>query len=332
MKKYIERYIHDVVRRLPKDIRQDVEKELYSNIYDMLGDNPTDEEIDQVLHEIGSPRIIANNYKEDKRYVISPLYYDDYIRVLKLVIIIVASIALFFGAIDIIVGMDQPTLIKSIGYIFSRLIGDTVSSLIHAVFILTLIFWIIDRESVKNKKDEWRLKDLPDLPAPNTRRISKSASIVGLVFYTIFSVIFIVILLEYIPIIGWYENKILLAPVLNKTVTDQFLIFFIVSAIIGFIVQVAKIYIGEWKVKLASYYTLSSIISVTIGLLFINHSGLINSQYIAILASKIDISTIKINGAIDTGLKWITFIVILVTIIDLITIWFKTLKQKNKKT
>ena len=154
MKKYIERYIFDVTRRLPKDIQEEVEKELNSNIYDMLPENPTEEDIDQVLHELGNPRKIANNYKEDKRYVISPLYYDDYIRVLKLVAIIVGIISLVIGAIDSIIGVNEPTILESIGYVISRIVGDFISSMVSVFLFRNLEYFglLIIIQLVKNQK------------------------------------------------------------------------------------------------------------------------------------------------------------------------------------
>ncbi|MDA3931318.1 MAG: hypothetical protein PF513_01125 [Tenericutes bacterium] len=329
MKKYIERYIYDVTRRLPKDIQSDIEKELNSNIYDMLPENPTEEDIDNVLHNLGHPRVIANGYKENKNYVISPTYYDDYIRILKVVAIIVGVITVFFASIDIITNINEPSILDSILYIFSRLIGDTISSLVFVFFIVTVIFWIIDKENVKNKKDDWKIKELPDLPSPTSTKISRTSGMVGLIFYSIFSVIFIVILLEYIPVIGWYENDTLVAKIFNQTITDKFIIPFIISAILGFVVHITKIYEGEWKLNVAIYYTVSSVFSVTIGLIFINFPGLLNNQFITKIATQLDINVIEVNDAISTGLTVITVIIIILTFIDLISIWYKTLKPKK---
>ncbi|MFP4478032.1 MAG: HAAS signaling domain-containing protein [bacterium] len=331
MKKYIERYIYDVTRRLPKEIQEEVKNELEANIYDMLPEKPTDEDINRVLHELGSPRKIANNYKDRKEYVISPLYYDDYIRVLKLVAIIVGSIALFFAAVDIVINMDEPNILASLGYIFSRLIGNTINSLIWVFFIVTIIFWIIDHENVNNKDTEWKLKDLPDLPSPATTKISKAGAIVSLIFYSIFSLIFIIILLEYVPIIGYYENGELIAPFFNQTVTDKFIIPFIISAIIGFGVHLLQVYEGEWKLNVAIYYTISTFISVSIGLTFINQANLITHGFISSMAALFDLSFAKFQSGIETGKTVITVIVVIVTIIDLISIWFKTLKPKQTK-
>ena len=39
MNELIERYIHDVIRRLPEKDRAEIERELRANIYDMLPEN-----------------------------------------------------------------------------------------------------------------------------------------------------------------------------------------------------------------------------------------------------------------------------------------------------
>lgn len=329
MKNYIERYIYDVTRRLPQEMQEDVKNELSSNIYDMLPNDPSEDDIDKVLHEIGSPRVIANNYKESKNYVISPLYYDDYIRVLKLVLIIVGAIAIVFGAIDSIIHVNEPSIFESIGYIVGRIIGDFISALIQVFFFVTVIFWIIDHKEIKFQKSEWKLKDLPDLPEPKTTKISKTNTMIGLVFHAIFSTIFIVFLLKYVPLSGWYEDGILIAPFFNENITNQFIVFFIISAIIGVVVHLFQLYEGQWKLKVAICYTAGSIISVTIGLLFINQPNLITYQFFLKLAETMEVSVAYLRNGLRNILIWVTVIVIVVTVIDLISIWLKTLRPKK---
>jgi hypothetical protein len=331
MKKYIERYIYDVTRRLPKDMQEDVEKELNAHIYDMLSDNPSDEEISEVLHELGSPRVIANNYKENRRYVISPLYYDDYIRVLKLVMIIVLTISLVISSIEAILNINEATIFETIFSIFGSIINDLGSAFVSVFFIVTIIFWLIDRNQVNVHPNEWKVKDLPDLPEARSSRISRTQSIVGLIFSTIFSVIFIVILLRYIDDIGWYENGVLIARLFDKTITDQFVVFFIISAIIGFAVQLLKIYYKKWNLQLAAAYTAHTILSVIIGLVFINQAGLISTEFLVKLADTMDNTVVYLRDGIKNGVVWISVIVSVLSAIDIISIWLKTLKPKPIK-
>jgi hypothetical protein len=329
MKKYVERYIYDVTRRLPKEMQEDVKQELNAHIYDMLDDNPSDDDISEVLHKLGSPRVIANNYKEDKRYVISPLYYDDYIRVLKLVAIITLTISLVISSIEAILQVNEATVFQTIFIIFGNITNDLFSTFVTVFFIVTIIFWAIDRYQGKNEPCEWKIKDLPDLPDVKSSKISRTASLVGLIFHTIFSVIFIVILLRYIDVIGWYENEVIIARIFDKNITDQFIAFFIVSAIIGFIVQLLKIYYKKWNIQLAAAYTASTILSAVIGLVFINQSGLITTEFLSKLADTMEVSVIYISDGIKTGVIWITVLVSIAAVADIISTWFKTLRPKK---
>lgn len=326
MKKYIERYIYNVTRKLPVEIQEDVEKELTSNIYDMLSENPTEDEIDKVLHEIGSPRRIANNYKEDKHYVISPLYYDDYIKILKLVLIIVGVVSMFFGGIDAMIKANEATIMGTIVVVLVGMITNLVSALIGAFFWVTVVFWLIDYHQGKVEPSDWHLKDLPDLPTPKSTKISISLSITGLVWHSIASVVFIVILLKYIDVIGWYEHNILIVRMFSKQLTDKFVVFFVLSAVITFIVQLVKIYYQEWRLNLAIAYTTSSLFSVILMLLFINNTQLITYSFYAKLAEVMEVSVSYLQNGYKNIVIWISGIVILLTVVDLISTWLKTLK------
>ena len=77
---WIERYVYDVARRLPEKDREEVKKELRANIYDMLPENAGNEQVKKVLYELGSPASLAEKYRQKPRYLISPAYYDEYVR------------------------------------------------------------------------------------------------------------------------------------------------------------------------------------------------------------------------------------------------------------
>jgi hypothetical protein len=44
--------------------------------YDMLSDQPNDAEIKEVLQSMGSPTKLAEQYRQNPRYLISPQVYD----------------------------------------------------------------------------------------------------------------------------------------------------------------------------------------------------------------------------------------------------------------
>lgn len=329
MKDIIERYIYAVCKRLPEQMRDEVKEELNSNIYDMLKQNPSDEDIDHVLHELGHPRELARNYRGHDRYVISPLFYDDYIQVLKIVGIIFVTVSLVFGTFDAIVNIEATTFIGGFAEVFAKIITNSLSSLVNAFAWTTVIFWVIEY-IVKNKKlPEWKLTDLPDLPNPKTTKISRVETLIGLVLGTAFSAVFIIFLIEYVEMIGIYENTVMVAQIFNPAVTDQFIVYFIISAVISFFVSLMKLHYGEWRISLAIAYTAQELMSSILFLIFIRMENLILNEAFVKVGSYLDLTGDAIRANFEKGITWITVFVIVVVSIDLISTWFKTLKYKK---
>src|SRR5574344_277501 len=78
MKNLIDRYVFDVVRRLPEGERGDVERELRANIRDMLPEDSQEAETVRVLESLGDPRKLAEQYRANPRYLISPAMFEQY--------------------------------------------------------------------------------------------------------------------------------------------------------------------------------------------------------------------------------------------------------------
>lgn len=329
MKNVIERYIYAVTKRLPEKMREEVKEELNANIYDMFSKNPTDEEIDKILHELGHPRELAKNYRGQDRYVISPLFYDDYIQVLKIVSIIFLAVTLTFGTFDAIVNIEAVTVFGGMAEVFGKVISNAFGAFASAFVWVTLIFWGIDYAARNKKLPEWKLNDLPDLPKPNTTKISRVESIIGLVLGTAFSAIFIVFLIRYVELIGIYEGGEMVAQLFNQQVTDQFIVYFIISALIGFIVSLLKVNYGEWRINLAILYTAYEILSTALFLIFIRSNGLILNEAFVKIGTYLDLTAVQVQDHFNTGILWVTVFSSVVVTIDLIATWIKTIKGRK---
>ncbi|MDX9692506.1 MAG: hypothetical protein RBT45_08615, partial [Acholeplasmataceae bacterium] len=107
MKDMIERYVYAVTRRLPENIQEEVKNELKANIYDMLDENPSEEDIEKVLLDLGHPRDIAAKYQPTERYLISPKYFGDYIYTLKIVVMIFILVSFVIGLIEAVIGFNS---------------------------------------------------------------------------------------------------------------------------------------------------------------------------------------------------------------------------------
>ncbi|MBU1093558.1 MAG: hypothetical protein KKH01_03755 [Firmicutes bacterium] len=329
MKNMIERYVYDVVRRLPESSRLEVEKELRANIDDMLGKDHSEEHIEEVLLELGEPRLLANGYKTKERYLISPAYFDDYVRVLKIVMVIFVSVSLVFGAIDLALNLNSQTPWEMIGEVFSRLFGDSIDSILMAFAWVTVIFWIIERADEKTKFRVWKLSNLPEVPKKNSPKINRTGAVIGLILETIFAVIFIILLISYRDILGIYENSNMVAPMFTNEVLVAFIPLLIISIGFSVFVSMLKALYGVWSIRLTAIYTVSKIFSVVVTIIFISYPNLFNILMFEKIAEYMSTTSNEVADGFALGIKIFIIVLIVGTSLNLITTWVKTLKGKQ---
>lgn len=329
MKEYLARYVHAVTKRLPEAMRAEVKVELEANINDMLPEKYSDDELETVLKTLGHPRVLANNYRTKQRYVVSPLYYDDYIYTLKIVAIILGTIALVFGSIDAVIQSQGLGFTDTVGIIFEKIVGGIWQAVLQAFTWVTLVFWIIDHVTQNTKTTtEWKLSDLPDLPKQNVRKIGRTGTVIGIIIGTVFHVSFIVLLMRYVDVIAIYVDGERIVGILNESIVSPFIPYFIISASLMVIVGLFKLSYGQWNVQVATLYTAYEILSTVLFLIFINHAQLMNSEAIQYIANTLEFTSQQVKGAIDQGILWITIVSSVAVGIDLVSIWIKTLLKK----
>lgn len=332
MKNVIERYVYDVTRRLPEETREEVKQELLANIDDMLGEDRSEENIEKVLLELGEPRLLATRYQTKERYLISPAYFDDYVRVLKIVMVIFVVVSLVFGAIDLMINLDITSPWTVIGDVIGRMIGDSFTALLSAFAWVTVIFFVIERAEKSSKLREWKLSRLPEIPKIDSPKINRTGAVVGLIIESIFAVIFIILLMNYIDYIGIYENTVMVAPMFTKEIVIAFIPILIVSITLSIIVSVLKALYAVWNIKLASIYTFSKILSLIITLIFINYPNLFNILMFDKIAEYLSTSTSEVINGFETGIRIFSIFLLIVVPLDLITTWVKTLKGEKSVT
>ena len=82
----IDIYIQEVTRRLPEKMRSDIALELRSTIEDMLPNHYNEEDVKEVLNELGNPAVLASGYKDQPMHLIGPRYFDVYVSLLKMIV------------------------------------------------------------------------------------------------------------------------------------------------------------------------------------------------------------------------------------------------------
>ncbi len=169
----IERYLYDVVRRLPEKQRKDIEEELRTLIEDMLEERQKDrgtEEVKAVLSELGEPAKLAMKYRGEEAHLIGGEYYPIYCQILKLVLICVGVGVAISAVVHLVVqlpaqGGGMNGVVNSVVDGFISL-GSLPEALLSAFGLVTLVFFVMERNQVKlQKKEPWSLEKLTQIPS-----------------------------------------------------------------------------------------------------------------------------------------------------------------------
>lgn len=329
----IQAYIYDVIRRLPQNQKQGMETEIKGFIYDTIEEQGKNidniEEVKEVLMQLGNPRELANKYRDKKRYLIGPEYYDTYCWVLKIVLLATTVGILISNIILSLLGEG-----KQIVENLLVLISNLEMGLILAFAFVTILFAILETHAkkIETPKRQWKLEDLPS-SVSEKKKIKRGEIIVGIVFSSL-----VIILFNLYPNLmgmNWIQNGELVSyPLFNLQTLTIVLPLFNLVFIIGMIRDMIKAIEGRYTKRLAIGITLLNIISIGLCIFIFTQPNLINYEILNgieqhILKGEGDISsfaTILHNFA-----KFFLGIIILAFSIESITAISKGFKNTKSK-
>lgn len=261
----MERYIYEVVRRLPREQREDITMELRELIGDMMEERGTDGEtctMEQILEELGAPAEFARKYRDGASCMIGPEYYDNYIWVLKIVMITNLAVVLISSVIRGIFqnGMN-PVLF---GQWLCESFGDMMMNLVGAFGVVTLIFALLERKKIQldigSAHGKWKVKDLKDgmaspkvwtplqlPPIPDKRAlISRGDCIVSIVFIIILCGV-LALAPEFFGVIHFKDGQFTgSVSIFNLEKWNYILPVFLCSLIIGLLDEIVRLIHGYY--------------------------------------------------------------------------------------
>ena len=176
--KLVNRYVHQVGRRLPRRLRDDVKVELRSLLLDALeertglvSDEATFSEEDQVavLEEFGPPAHIAAKYQPQPRHIIGPKVYNLYLIVVAAVIgagllasIVSTAVGRFYTS-----SVDVNTL-KLLGQGLEIFVNVALSGIGSATLVFAVLERVIPNAGFElDDEKEWSPRDLPEIEERN---------------------------------------------------------------------------------------------------------------------------------------------------------------------
>lgn len=157
----IDRYVHEVARRLLPGQREDVSRELRSSLLDALedrfGPEPTWVQAAVLLRETGPPREVAASYRPQDRFLIGPEWYPCFTRVLRIVLTVYLAVLVGSFAIALVTGADGNVGGRLFGFL-----GGTFQGGLMIFAVVVGIFHLLQRtEKPPEPKRDWDPEELP---------------------------------------------------------------------------------------------------------------------------------------------------------------------------
>jgi hypothetical protein len=285
----IDRYVYQVVKHLPQAQRADIDQELRGLIEDMLSArsaNPSREDAEAVLRELGRPFELAAKYRGSGRHLIGPEYYDMYLFVLKIVL---AAVAFGTALAQIIGNIVTPpeNVWAAIGVFFA----SVFSGLVQAFAWVTAVFALMEH-FVRGKlwsKEEWKPSDL--LPVPVQQAvIKKSEPIAGIIF----SILWLMLITTAPNLIGVYiapagevtdiaGNLHAIVPVFNLAALAQLMPLVVIIICLGIVKEALRLAEGRYTVRLAVALTVINAVSLILVIWVYGGSAIWNPGFVTSL-------------------------------------------------
>ncbi|MBU1020804.1 MAG: hypothetical protein KJ847_06265, partial [Firmicutes bacterium] len=190
-----------------------------------------------------------------------------------------------------------------------------------------------ERNERNFKKKPWDTKNLPELPKKDVLKVSKTGSLIGLIFTLIFGVIFGYVLYfnqDYLRVVYTDGSTHLSEPLfLNDAIMTYFPIF-IISILLNVGVLLAKIYQGYLGLNVMILQTIQKAFSLFAFLFFIQMNPLFNLDFISQVGTVLELSNATILENIQNFFRVITVIACIGVGIDIITTWIKYLRHQKE--
>lgn len=330
----MDRYVYDVTRRLPEASREEVAKELRANINDMLPPDPKEDDVVKVLKELGHPRNLANEYRGTKRYLIAPEWMDDYLRVLKVVLIVFCTIALVFGLIETLESPEETEPFMVVLEVFGKTISSVIDSAFRAFGIVTLVFAAINLCKNKGKTtDGWNPKEeLPQIPESHVVKIRRSGTIAELIIASVFGVIWIWFLYHHTQYLGWWEDGEMLATLFTDSLVMVMIPLYVISLLLGLATGIVKLVYGQWNALVAGVHTVEQVFSIVVMFTFIQQPEIFTTAFSQLAADQIGIPPAEFVSNLVDGLSGFFIFLSVMIAIDLISTWVKAIRGKKAPT
>ncbi len=327
-----ERYIYAVTKGLPQKQREDIGKELRTLIDDMLeqeeGPETQELKLQNVLLSLGDPELLAESYRDSKRYLIGPQNYDNYLLILKIVF---GAVFLGISVAMAIAGLFSEEL--RIGGIIGGYLSALFSGLAQAFAWVTLAFAIaegrgVDMRKKQSGKEAWSLELLPEIPEKKAA-IPPAEPIAAILFSTLF-----IALLYFAPqLLAVYiprdPSGMTMVPVFDTAMLREYRLLLAGMYIFNTAKEALKLVSGRWTIRLSVIFSLMSILSAALALIVFSNPSIWNPNFAAEIIKYANAGFEFLNVWLRLT-TWIIMFIILGCFIDVSTALYKGFKYNAR--
>ena len=308
-----DRYVDETVKHLPTASRRDVRDELHASIVDAAearlaeGEHPDAAER-AVLDGLGDPAVLAARYADRPLQLIGPRYYLPWLRLLRLLLIIVPTCA-FVG-----VALGQAIADAPIGEIIGQSIGVALTTVVHIAFWVTLVFAVLERTGA-DPGESWTVDRLPE---PHTSGTGRSELIASLVFLAI-----VVGAILWDRRIGFLRVEGEPLPILDAGLWPWWIVALFALVAAEAVFAVVLFLRGRWSLPLATANTVLAVLGAGWWLAAIGRGMLVNPDFVdaVFTAHGVDEATVRILSIILAIL--VATGAVVVAVLDVVDGWRK---------
>ena len=322
----IEQYITAVAAYLPEERRVEVAQELRNKIVGMLPEQPTDADVRAALQELGHPRRVADTYELRQRYLIGPDYYDSYLALLKLVVMILIFVMAGITLLTWIVNPPAGGVVKFMIDLF----GGIISGAVNAAAWVTVIFVILERTQVPIPspfdKGQWKVEEL----LKDSSFIPRSDSVAAIFFTVVFTA-----LLYFRPNFiaffsrgadGWES-----LPILDLEVLASYMPLIILLGVFEIALSIWKFVTRHWTLPLALANAVHNVASLILALVLLWDRRILNANFSTRVAAVTNFSARSISRSLEIGVWIIIALIVLAFIGDSIATFAKVSRTHRRR-
>lgn len=298
MTNLVDRYVDEATSRVGEGARDEVRRDIHGMVDELVearvaqGDAP-DAATERVLNDLGHPQRLARQYDGERRYLVGPRHYDDYVRLLMAIgwSVLPLIAIVIFGA----------NMLEGDGAV-GGLVGGAILEALWTTFIVgvqiafwvTVAFVVMERtegevtSEVSTDQDEWTIADLP--PEAPKRQISMADALVGLGFTVFIGVILVLLYRNGIAMYVGDEARASIdgfVPFFNHDIPETVAWLVLGLLVADALLEITKYAVGHWTRVVAFTQVALNLVWIVAGLLVLRAWDLVNPG---------------IRGSVDDGL------------------------------